>query len=97
MNIERWMFRKIELWSAGLILIDALIGAIVFSAIAKDSVEARHSRNLGAHFGRIGKMAYRLAALPGTLQKLAMETEPLKAMDKGHAARHRAAGCTTLI
>lgn len=86
MNMERWMFRKIELWIVGLILIGALVGAIAFGAIVKDEVEARQSQNRSAHFGPIGKMAYRLAALPGTLQKLAMETEPLKAMDKGHAA-----------
>ncbi|MEV8467280.1 arylsulfotransferase family protein [Fluviibacterium sp. DFM31] len=60
--MERFFFKKVELWFVLLLLLLAAIGAIVFGAAVRNEMLG-HNR-----FGAFGKVAYQLASTPAELQ-----------------------------
>jgi len=61
--MEKFLFKKIELWVLGLVLVAAFLGMILFGAIVLD--EERGEEELGGdNFGPIGDAALALAEIP---------------------------------
>lgn len=61
--MEKFLFKKIELWVLGLVLVVAIIGMILFGAVIID--EERGGRDLkGGRFGALGEAALAVAELP---------------------------------
>lgn len=61
--MENLLFKKIELWVLGLVMVAAFLGMVLFGAIVLD--EERGEEELGGdHFGPIGDAALALAEIP---------------------------------
>jgi len=58
-KLEKLVFKKIELWLVGMLLLIMLILMLSFGAIVRDANE----------FGVIGKVAYRLASFPANARR----------------------------
>lgn len=54
--MERLLFKKVELWVLGLVLVAGFIGLILFGAIILDEERGKEERG-GDHFGAIGDAA----------------------------------------
>ncbi|MGV6847315.1 MAG: arylsulfotransferase family protein [Marinibacterium sp.] len=66
--MERFLFKKVELWVVGLLVVLAVVGMIAFSAIALD--EERGVADLGQdHFGALGDIALTAASFPETARQ----------------------------
>ncbi|ALG89663.1 MULTISPECIES: arylsulfotransferase family protein [Actibacterium] len=62
--MERFLFRKIQVWVVLVLLFLGLLGVVAFGVVVR-------SRTLGYHkFGVAGEIAYALASSPDTLQKI---------------------------
>ena len=61
--MEKLLFKKIELWVLGLVLVAGFLGMILFGAIVLD--EERGEEELGGdNFGPIGDVALAIAEIP---------------------------------
>ncbi|WP_068316441.1 arylsulfotransferase family protein [Aliiruegeria sabulilitoris] len=69
MRLERFAFRKIELWVVGLLLVAAAIGAVMFGAIVYDTTNGK------ARFGSLGETAVLVAKAPWTIEEVLHEDE----------------------
>ncbi len=67
--MERFLFKKVELWVLGLVLVVGFLGTILFGAIVLD--EERGNEELGSdHFGPVGDIALTLAETPETARQV---------------------------
>ena len=62
-QVERFLFRKIELWVVLLLAVFALVGMVLFGAITRN-VALGYDR-----FGRLGRIIYALASLPADARR----------------------------
>ncbi|AZV78025.1 hypothetical protein EBB79_09055 [Parasedimentitalea marina] len=75
MDLERIVFRKIELWVVGLLLVMAAIGMLVFGAIVYDTTSGK------ARFGKLGEVAVLIAKTPWTFEKVVNEDNRVQSTD----------------
>jgi hypothetical protein len=66
-HLEDIIFRKLDLWMVGLVLVFAAIGAIAFGALVYDNTDG------GGRSGRIGEAAVLVARSPWTLKEILSE------------------------
>ncbi len=76
-GIERLVFRRIELWVVGLLGIASLIFTIGFGVVVRNEALG-HGR-----FGEIGKVAFAVAEMPATIQKMTQAGRQMHAIEGG--------------
>lgn len=67
MGLERVVFRKIELWLVGLLLVLVAMGALFFGAVVYDTTQGK------ARFGSLGNAAVLVAKAPWTFEEVVNE------------------------
>ena len=73
--MERFLFRKIELWLVGLLLICAAFVAIAFASIVYDTSSGK------ARFGNVGQAAVLVAKAPWTFEEVLKEDTRMQATE----------------
>ena len=61
--MEKLLFKKVELWVLGLVLVTGLLCMVLFGAVVLDEDRGNEDRG-GDHFGAIGEAALALAEIP---------------------------------
>jgi len=85
--MEKFLFKKIELWVLGLVLVAAFLGMILFGAIVLD--EERGEEELGGdNFGPIGDAALALAEIPENARQAFKRVGELGSQDDHVALLH---------
>lgn len=65
--MEKFFFKKIELWLVLLILVLGFVGTIVFGALVRNVAKGEH------RFGKIGEIAFAIASVPADLKAIARD------------------------
>ena len=74
--MERFLFAKVEVWMVALVALLIGAGGLLFGAVVKDEVHSRLVSGKHPKYGPVGDMAFDLAKLPATLNKVLDDRDP---------------------
>lgn len=74
--MERFLFAKLEVWLVGLFAILGVSGALLFGAMATDEAQSRLVSGKHPKYGPVGDVAFGLAKMPTTLNKILDQKDP---------------------